>query len=253
MPLVAAAAIVGGATLGSALIGSSAAKKASQQQAQAAQNALNFQQQVYQNNQGNLQPFISAGTGATNTLADMYGFGPNNRSGTADFSKFFPSPDYTFAYQQGLQALDQSAASRGLLLSGGQVKAAQGYGQGLASQQFGNYFTRMMSLAQLGGSAANALTGSNNQSGQQIGNSFGNIGAAQASGTIGGANAVTGAVGSGVNNLMLYSQLNKSPSSYVGGAPASAPQVGSSAGFEGLQGYAPSYPNPQGGSWFLGS
>ena len=58
------------------------------------------------------------------------------------------------AFTQGLQALDRSAASKGTLQSGGQAKGAQEFGQGLASQQYGNYFNRLLSLAGIGQGAA---------------------------------------------------------------------------------------------------
>lgn len=222
--------IIGGATLASGLIGANAASNASQQQYGAAMAGLQFQQQMYSQNRHNLQPWITSGTNANNSLAAMYGFpGSGNENRTADYSSFLNSPDYQFAQQQGLRAVDQSAASRGLLQSGGQARAVQQFGQGLAGQQFGNYFQRMLSMSQYGMNAASSLAGVSTQAGSNISNSYGNAGQALASGTIGGANAVTGALGSGVNNLMMYSALNRSPSSYAGGMQITAPQVGNYA------------------------
>lgn len=243
---IAAPLIIGGlaaaGTVGGALIGSNAASSAADKQYQAAmaglalqQQGLDFQEQIHSDNQAALNPYMQLGQGGATTLETLYGLpGGNNPGGQPDYSAFYNSPDYGFALQQGIRATDMSAASKGLLQSGGQGRALQTFGQGLASQQFGNYFNRMLSLTQLGSNAAQAYANSGNQSGQQVANSLNSQaaslqagGQAQASGIVGGANAVTGGINSGVNNLLLYSQLNKSPSGY-GGNPLNIqqPQVG---------------------------
>lgn len=63
-------------------------------------------------------------------------------------------PGYQFALDQGTQALDRSAASRGLLLSGGQLKDVTNYGQGMADQLFGTYYNQLSGIAGLGENAA---------------------------------------------------------------------------------------------------
>src|ERR1700744_3769067 len=59
---------------------SAAAQQAQQLQAQEAQNALNFQQNAYSTNEANLQPYLSAGTGALSAL--QYGLGTGESPGT---------------------------------------------------------------------------------------------------------------------------------------------------------------------------
>ncbi len=54
------------------------------------------------------------------------------------------SPGYQFALQQGLQGVERSAASKGTLLTGGTLKALEGYGTGLADQTYGNLFSRAL-------------------------------------------------------------------------------------------------------------
>jgi hypothetical protein len=56
-----------------------------------------------------------------------------------DFQK---DPGYKFRLRQGLKALDRTASARGGLLSGGALKAAEGYGQEMGSQEYGNAFNR---------------------------------------------------------------------------------------------------------------
>lgn len=50
---------------------------------------------------------------------------------------------YKFRFNQGQQALERSAAARGMLNSGNTLAALADYGQGLASQEYGNEFNRL--------------------------------------------------------------------------------------------------------------
>lgn len=212
MPLAAAVGLAAVGGIASSEIGSNAAKDAANIQAQSANNALNFQKSVFNTNQGNLQPFINAGQGATSTLSRLTG-----GNGTpADFSSFANSPDYKFALEQGNRGVTNYENSQGMGLSGGALKDISQFNQGLASQQYGNYFNRLMSLATLGGSAANGLAGNNATMSNSIGNTTMGVGQAQASGVVGSANAITGGINSGVTNSLLASYLGKSPSAYGG-------------------------------------
>jgi hypothetical protein len=115
-------------------------------------------------------------------------------------------PSYGFRFNQGLDALQKSAASRGTLLTGGTLKGITNYGQNAASQEYGADFGRQFGIAQLGENAA-ANTGSlgANYSGQ-IGSQYANIGNAQSAGTVGVGNAI----GSGVNGALNGYQMNQS-------------------------------------------
>jgi hypothetical protein len=59
--------------------------------------------------------------------------------------KFTPDdPSYQFRFDQGQQAVERSAASKGLLGSGNAAIELQQYGQGAASQEYGAQFNRML-------------------------------------------------------------------------------------------------------------
>jgi len=153
---------------------------------------------------------------------------------------FLNSPQYQFLQKQGQQALDRSAAARGMGYSGAQMKAAQQYGQGLASQQydneynraakeyfnkydqaanqFGNYYNRLAALAQGGQQAATTTSQLGGQYGQNAGgtlgalsgqlqNNIGQLGNARASGYIGQANAITGGLQGITDNLFRAASL----------------------------------------------
>jgi hypothetical protein len=63
-----------------------------------------------------------------------------------DISKFQESPGYQFAMEQGVQALERGASARGGLLGGRQMKELTRYGQGMASQEFGNWLTQLQNM-----------------------------------------------------------------------------------------------------------
>src|SRR5262245_39799184 len=58
-------------------------------------------------------------------------------------------PGYQFRLQQGLKALNQQGAAAGQMFSGGQLKAAEQYGQGLASQEYDAAYQRALGQNQL--------------------------------------------------------------------------------------------------------
>ncbi len=130
--------------------------------------------------------------------------------------KLKTTPGYQFRLQEGINALDRGAAARGLSLSGAQLKGVQGYGEGMASQEYTNYMNRLASLAGLGQQAA----GTTGQYGINYANQAGQntmaAGNARASGYINQANAFTGgvqgvgnALSGGMQNYMMYNTLNR--------------------------------------------
>jgi hypothetical protein len=122
-------------------------------------------------------------------------------------AQFEQDPGYAFRQAEGMKALERSAAARGGLLSGGTLKGIQRFGQDLASQEYGNAFNRyqveraarlnpLQSLMGSGQSAANTLTSAAGQFGQNQAANIYNAGQARASGYVGQANALGGALGS---------------------------------------------------------
>ena len=92
MPLAAIAGIGAIGSIGSALIGSNsasnaasaqqkAAQQAAQLQLQGSNNALNYQNGIYNQTQQNLAPWLQAGGGALNNLSYLLGISPNTSLG----------------------------------------------------------------------------------------------------------------------------------------------------------------------------
>lgn len=254
--------ISGGTSLLNGILGSNAAGNAADTQAAAEQKVLDLTNSTvpkandlvasgvtgankqlsdtYAQNLKLLQPYTSSGTSALAQLDALTKAGGFHAPTATDAAN---QPGYQFQLQQGMQALDRSAASRGEALGGGQIKAAQQYGQGLAStnynnaynQALGTYQTNFGNLQQLAGLGLNAtntgvqtgnLTGAQTASnitqgsGQQAQNLLQALGIqsdaltgqanARASGYVGQANAYGGALnnlGSTATNLYTLNSL----------------------------------------------
>ncbi|HEV2542949.1 MAG TPA: hypothetical protein VGU70_09360 [Methylobacterium sp.] len=126
------------------------------------------------------------------------------------------TPGYQFTLNQGLKAAQNSAAARGLGLSGAAIKAATGYASGLADQtylnQFNvantnrtNAFNRLFQTTQLGQGAATGQATANLLTGNQIAQNTIGAGNAQGAAAIAGGNAVGSALqyGGGYINRLL--------------------------------------------------
>lgn len=84
------------------------------------------------------------------------GSGGGGNGGLGDpLSTLQNTPGYQFALQQGLRGVQSSAAAKGTLLTGGTLKALQGYGTGLADQTYQSSVRNALDFSRLGLDAAN--------------------------------------------------------------------------------------------------
>ena len=253
-------AILGAGILGagSSLFGAS--KAASAQESAAAQSAaaqqamadksIAAQREMFDISRADLAPYREGGTTAQNQLLSLLGIGgdttaPGYGRYARDFgmSDFTADPGYQFRLEQGLKALNASAAARGMGMSGANIKGATDYGQNAASQEYQNAFNRYQTnrAAQLdplfklytGGQASAA--GSAAQAGalgQNLGQTYSNLGSnlgqaavaggqAQASGYLNQANAINNALTQGTSSYLQSQYLNR----LAGGTPL-APMYG---------------------------
>ncbi len=198
------AAAIGGA----ALIGGAAtaygANKAAGAQKDAANQANNTQMAMFNQIQANEQPYLKAGSGAIDQLSSIYGLGGNGPNAANIMKTLSNLPGYQFQMNQGVQALDRSAAARGLLNSGAQGKALTAYGQGLGSSYLQNYVNGLSGIAGMGQASAAQQAAVGMNAANNIGQNQISAGNASAAGTMGMANAFTGALGQGVGLYGLY-------------------------------------------------
>lgn len=146
------------------------------------------------------------------------GFGKYARDfGMEDFQQ---DPGYAFRMSEGLKALDRQAAARGGLISGAALKGAQRFGQEAASQEYTNAFNRyqtnranqlqpLESLMRTSQTSANTLGTAAGNYAQGAGEAYMGAGNARASGYLGGANALTGALNQGLNMYGDQQFLNR--------------------------------------------
>lgn len=270
-----AAAIVGGAALTAGAGIFSANKAASTQKAAAAQAAkinqsaidkstgvqeeqLGLTRDINTQNQANLAPYRQIGLDANTELQSRLPFLTSPI--VMDQAALENTLGYQFTRTQGLKAVQNSAAARGLGSSGAALKGAAAYATGLADQtyqtQFNlentnrtNAFNRLKSLIDTGANAtAGAVT---------AGNTSASIGTA-------GTNAIGSNIITGSSNVA---------GNVIGGANASAAGInatGTAVGgfgntlagygaYKGLYGnsnsggqYSESLPNPNGGGNAVG-
>lgn len=150
-----------GTSIAGGIIGANAARRAAQLQAQASTEAANYAQTqgqaataaqnlATQRQIAGAQPYQTAGAGAVGQLSSMMapggqlatGYGQTFQAPTEAEAR--ATPGYQFAFNQGQQALQRSAAAQGGALSGGALKAAMQYGTGLADQTYSNRFNQAL-------------------------------------------------------------------------------------------------------------
>lgn len=189
-------AIIGG--IASAIIGKKSADKAGEQ----AMTGFNYLQS---------NPLISQaqkrGGVAGSRIGALLGLGGNPAAAEAAFDQFRDSTGYQFRLGQGISAIEQSAATRGLLSSGSTLKGLTEYGQGLASSEFQNY------LQALSGAEGTGLSAAYNVASQ------GQAGGAQAAQyTRAGASDGMGGLGSvlgGISNYMTRPAADNARPAYT--------------------------------------
>lgn len=230
MPLGAAIGGVLGAggAIGSALIGSSASKNASEQQTALGRESIANQNALFSKGLGLIQPFVDAGASGIGTLKDW--LNPNMSGnplntlmklltpGASMTDTLSQIPGFKFAQDWGQKAVQNIGSTQGF--GGNTLKAGADYATGVAQQGFGgltnmllNLFgsgsNALQSLVSSGAGAAGSAFGNATQTGANMGSTFGNIGNAQAAGTLGSANAITGGINNGTNSVTNALFLSK--------------------------------------------
>jgi hypothetical protein len=212
-----AAAVIGGAVV-SGVVQSSAASDAAGAQTAAANQANATQQGMFNTTQKNLSPYYTQGAGAIKGLNDKLANGTLGGNFTNADLNAYMAPNYAFQLQQGQQALQNSQAADSGVLSGAALKGMQNFTQNTAAgayqQAYANWLSnqnlnygQLMGIASLGENAAAMMGNNATQTGQSIAQNMIGAGNAQAAGTIGSANALSGAIGSatgymGLNNML---------------------------------------------------
>ncbi len=216
-------AIVVAAAITSQAIKANGARKAAKAQIKGIEAGKRDLNEGYDKAATYQQPYVDAGKQTLGQLAaGLQDGGEFNRKYTME--DFQADPGYEFRQQEGQKGVERSAAARGGALSGAAIKAANQYGQNLASQEYqsayqrynndlAGRFSRLSSIASMGQHAADVSSGMEAERGTSLGNlsiNKGNVKAAQqtayataaANANQSAANAIAGGMGGGMGGMM---------------------------------------------------
>ena len=216
-----AVAIAGGAIIGG-VVASDNASTAADAQVQSAQLANQTQSNMFNQQQANLQPWKQSGQ---MSLADLNNLmfnadGSTNMSSILNqpftAAQYHQSPGYQFQMQQGIDAIQNSAAAKGL--TGNTLRELMSYGQGVANQDYwnaynaytqnqNNIFGRLNTMSGTGANAAGGIANLGMNTANNISNNLIGAGNATAAGIVGSANALSGGANSAIQNYMLYNMM----------------------------------------------
>jgi hypothetical protein len=181
-PVVVAAGIGAAGSVLGGIFGGKGAKKAAKAEVQMGREALALQEKMYNQSRADLEPWRVAGGQAIGQGLAMLQPGYNYKT----------SPGYDFRFDEGQRAVESSAASKGMLMSGGTLKDLVRFGDGVASADFGDSFNRMMSIASGGQQAATSGAAAAQNYANASGGIMQGIGQAKASGYAGQNQAMQG-------------------------------------------------------------
>jgi hypothetical protein len=264
-PLLIPLAIYGGAQLAKAGVDAYSANQASKQQQAGAKEARGLIEGYYKQGTGYQQPYYQAGQEALGTMSDMMRNGAFNvdpmsyqapTEETTNFN-FESDPSYKWRMNEGISSIENSAAAKGMQLSTATLKNLQKYGQGMASQEYANAYSRFAdtrdflrnkytgdrafgynsalnsynqaadranasygrwgNMVNMGQSAANNLSNMATNAGSQVADTAIMGANARAAGTMGVGNAVGGAIGN-LGQMGMYASMNNMIPAQ-GGAP----------------------------------
>jgi len=175
-----------------------AAKQAAQLESDYSNKALDYQNNIWNQTQSNLNPYVKSGTAANSALSYALGLGGNAGStglNSGSLLKSYDSfnapttldeqndPGYQARLKLGTDAIQRSAAAKGGIVTGGTAKALNTYGQDYASNEYSNVYNR--ALQGYTANANNYYTGQNNaysrltglaNSGQSAAGTLGSLG-----------------------------------------------------------------------------
>lgn len=201
------------AVIGSSILGAGAsifgASKASEAQQKAAQLAADQQWRMFQTIRGDFAPYRGIGERATADLTSRLDDLTAPIELTQDWLE--STPGYKFTNTQGLKAVQNSAAARGLGVSGAALKAAANFATGLADTTYKTQFdvaranktdafNRLKQLVDTGQNAAAQTSSAGTTAATNIGNLSVGAGNAEAAQW----NAIGGAIGNAARDIGGY-------------------------------------------------
>jgi len=209
-----ALAVVGGSAVAGSAIAAKGSKDAARIQSAASERASEQIDQRYRENKEALSPYSSGGIESFKRQQALSGaMGSEAQEGA--YQDYRESPGVAFAREQGLRGINQQASATGNLGGGNRLKRLTDYSQGLALQDFNNYFNRLGSVTGVGLGATQALAGVGSQAATGQATMTQNAGIARAQGKLGASQAYS----SGLSDL--YGGVAQTPWGQSIGLPGS--------------------------------
>lgn len=187
------------ATIAGSLISAGAANKAANAQSASADKQIELQREIFDKTSGYFEPYRAAGENALRFYSGQLG------------QDFRSSPGYQAGMQEGVNAIDASAASRGNLFSGSTLQSLNRFGQDYADRGYNQWLGRWAGLADMGQASAAMQAGNANNFATNASNALAAKGNAQAAGAIGVGNALTNGLNQGVGIWQYQNMLKQLP------------------------------------------
>lgn len=172
--------------------------------------AINLQREMYQQGREDMQPWRQAGQDALGQMNDQ------RFNQQFDMNSFQKDPGYQFRMDEGMKALQASAAARGGLASGRTLKDLTRFGQDVASQEYGNAYNRfydqqdrsynrLAGLAGVGQTTSGQLMQSGQNMANQVGQAHMGMGNAQAAAHMNQYNTLANLGGQAIGGAVAFS------------------------------------------------
>lgn len=104
---------------------------------------------------------------ASNAMSNLLGLGTDPTAANQAFDNYRNSTGYQFKMDQGTQAINSNAATKGLYGSGATLKALDTFGQNTASTSFNDYLSQLLGLGNQGIQAGQLISGAGAKSASQ--------------------------------------------------------------------------------------
>jgi len=201
------------------------ASKASNTLQEGGREAIGLLGGVHDQQRADLAPYMAAGQQGVAQMSQMANLKPSDLNAMA-----FMDPGLQFRLDEAQRMVENSAAARGNLLSGGTAKDLTKYAQGAASQEYANAFDRAFAtsneafrrgsdLAQTGLSATGQAVGAAGAYGANAAGLTTDVASASAAGSVAQGNIWSDVIGGVANTIGGVAAARKDQSSYAPAAP----------------------------------
>ena len=195
-----------GSSVGSAVVQSSAARRAAGAQERTAEMGVEEQRRQFDAVQALLRPYVEAGTGAIEQQGALIGLGGPDAQRAA-IAALEAGPEYEALVRSGEEALLQRASATGGLRGGNIQAALAQYRPQVLSGLIGQQYERLGGITRIGQASAAGQAAMGQQTGANISNLLAQQGAAQAGSALATGRAfgnLFGDVGTMVGRGMAY-------------------------------------------------